>query len=207
MRGGERTGRAGPAPPISCVTLAMAFKPLFPALLLSLCKEGTRLCLFPSWQRRFPSECAGKLAAGGWDALSEPREQGTRLLLGCLEMSLPPSVAPEFCGSGQPWGSSWPAGHLAGLAVGWGASHRPVARASRGCTEGKKPRVPRRSHPSLAAPRRLSPASRDSFAPAPAAEVSHGMSGARAGAARPSQGPPPRRALAVQAAIQHRGEN
>lgn len=126
MRGGERTGRAGPAPLISCMTLAVAFKPLFPALLLSLCKEGTRLCLFSSWQRHFPSECAGKLGVGGWDALSELQEQGTRLLLGCLEMSLPPSVAPEFCGSGQPWSSSWPAGHLAGLSLGWGASHRPA---------------------------------------------------------------------------------
>lgn len=77
--GGEQTGRAGPVPQISCVTLAMAFKPLFPALFLSLRKQVTDVPFLIFAVVFCFLEC--REACGGWTGRCEQAEsRGSRVL-------------------------------------------------------------------------------------------------------------------------------
>lgn len=64
-------------PQISFMTLAMTFKPLFPALLLSLCKQVTNVP-FLLLEQLFPSQCPGQPVEGGGmlGAARRPREPG-----------------------------------------------------------------------------------------------------------------------------------
>lgn len=65
-------------PQISFVTLVMTFKPLFPALLLSLYKQVTNVP-FLLLEQLFPPQCPGQLVEGGGmlGAGRRPREQDT----------------------------------------------------------------------------------------------------------------------------------
>lgn len=76
--GGERTGRVGPVPQLSCMTLAMAFKPLFPALLVSLRKQVTDVpFLLLAVVLSFPAYGEG---CGGWMGCCEQAEsRGSRV--------------------------------------------------------------------------------------------------------------------------------
>lgn len=76
--GGERTGRVGPVPQLSCMTLAMAFKPLFPALLVSLRKQVTDVpFLLLAVVLSFPAYREG---CGGWMGCCEQAEsRGSRV--------------------------------------------------------------------------------------------------------------------------------